>query len=65
MNNILTASFAFHNLPHHAEIITLLPDFEKQVGIFDQHLVPEVIAAGEQAAREQIPYIRKLLAYQD
>ena len=65
MNNILKASFAFHNLAHHAEIITLLPDFEKQVGTFDHHLVPEVIAAGEQAALEQLPYLRKLLVSHD
>jgi NTE family protein len=61
MNNILSSSFAFHNLAHHAEIITLLPDFDKQIGTFDNHLVPMVIKAGEEAALEQLPYVRKLI----
>jgi NTE family protein len=61
MNNILKSSFAFHNLAHHAEIITLLPDFEQPVGTFDHHLIPLVIQAGEKAAVEQIPYLQRLL----
>ena len=35
MNNILKASFAFHNLAHHAEVIPVLPHFERPVGTFD------------------------------
>jgi NTE family protein len=61
MNNILQSSFAFHNLAHHAEIITLLPDFVQTVGTFDHHLIPLVIQAGEKAALEQIPYLHRLL----
>jgi NTE family protein len=61
MNNILRSSFAFHNLAHHAEIISFLPDFNKQIGSFDNHLVPMVIKAGEETAEEQLPYIRQLI----
>lgn len=60
MNNILRSSFAFHNLAHHAEIVTLLPEFDREIGSFDQHLVPYVIEAGEKAARNHLPYIKKL-----
>lgn len=60
MNNILKSSFAFYNLAHHAEIVTLLPDFDKKVGTFDHHLVPEVIQSGEKSILEQMDYIRQL-----
>ncbi len=63
MNNILRSSFAFHNLAHHAEIVTLLPEFDKDIGSFDQHLVPYVIEAGEKAARAQLPYIKRLFEF--
>lgn len=62
MNNILKSSFAFHNLVHHAEVVPVLPQFERRVGTFDAHLIPEVIEAGSRAAEEQLPYLRRLLS---
>jgi NTE family protein len=62
MNNILKSTYAFYNAAHHAEIIPILPQFERAIGAFDVHMIPEIIAAGEQSARQQIPYLRRLLA---
>ena len=61
MNNILKSTFAFYNAVHHAEIIPVLPKFEKQIGGFDHHQLPYIIDQGEKAAEEQIPYLKKLL----
>jgi NTE family protein len=61
MNNILKSTFAFYNAVHHAEIIPILPVFEKQIGGFDHHQLPYIIEQGEKAAEEQIPYLKRLL----
>ena len=62
MNNILKSTFAFYNAVHHAEIIPILPDFEKPVGTFDTGQIPYIIAQGEKAAEEHIPYMKQLLS---
>ena len=62
MNNILKSTFAFYNAVHHAEIIPILPDFEKAVGTFDTAQIPYIIAQGERAAERHIPYIKQLVA---
>lgn len=61
MNNILKATFAFYNAVHHAEIIPILPDFEKPIGTFDTQQIPYIIEQGEKAAEEHIPYLKQLL----
>lgn len=61
MNNILRATFAFYNAVHHAEIIPILPAFEKPVGTFDTQQIPYIIQQGEQASEERIAYIRQLV----
>lgn len=61
MNNILNATYAFYNLAHHAEIFTILPEFEGAISMFDVDKVPHVIERGEQATRELVPHIRRLL----
>jgi NTE family protein len=60
-NNLYQSNFAFHNAVHHAEIIPIFPEFERSIRLFDTDQIPYVIAQGEKAAEEQIPYIRKLL----
>jgi NTE family protein len=60
--NLFEANFAFHTLAHHAEIIPILPEFNREISLFDVDQIPAVIAAGERAAMEQIPYLRRLLA---
>ena len=62
MNNILNATYAFHNLAHHAEIFPVIPEMDGQVSMFDVDRIPEVIERGAEATREQVPHIRKLLA---
>ena len=61
MNNILKATFAFYNVAHHAEIVPILPDFEKPIGTFDTAQIPFIIAQGERAAEAQMPYIKRLM----
>lgn len=61
MNNILTSTYAFYNLAHHAEIFPIMPEFDGTVSMFDVDKIPAVIERGEQAARQQLPHIRKLL----
>jgi len=60
-NNLLRANFAFHNLAHHAEILTLLPEFDKPVRLFDTDEFSYVIDKGAKAAEEQLPYLERLL----
>jgi NTE family protein len=60
-NNILKSAFAFQNAVHHAEIIPILPRFERQIGSFDIHEMPHIIEQGERAAEEQLPYIQRVL----
>jgi NTE family protein len=61
MNNILRSTFAFYNAVHHAEIISILPDFEKPVGTFETQQIPYIIQQGEKAAEQHIPYIKQLM----
>lgn len=61
MNNILKSTFAFYNAVHHAEIIPILPSFEKQIGGFDHHQLSYIIEQGEKAAEEQLPYLKRLM----
>ena len=61
MNNILNSTYAFYNLAHHAEIFPIIPEFESTVSMFDVDKIPHVIERGEQAARKQLPHIKRLL----
>jgi NTE family protein len=62
MNNILTSTYAFHNLAHHAEIFPIIPEFEGVISMFDVDKIPNVIVRGEQATREQLPHIKRQLS---
>ncbi|PKN95419.1 MAG: hypothetical protein CVU44_01675 [Chloroflexi bacterium HGW-Chloroflexi-6] len=61
MNNILNSTYAFYNLAHHAEIFPILPEFSSAISMFDIDKIPEVVERGEQATREQLPHIKRLL----
>jgi NTE family protein len=61
-NNLFKANFAFHNLAHHAEIVPILPEFDRQISLFDTREFPYVIQQGERAAEELLPYLHRLLA---
>jgi NTE family protein len=60
-NNLHQANFAFHNAVHHAEIISIFPDFERPIRLFDTHQIPYVIEQGEKAMLEQLAYVKRLL----
>jgi len=62
MNNILKAAYAFHNLAHHAEVIPILPEFDRPVGAFAADQILYAIERGERTAEQQLPYLRRLLA---
>ena len=62
MNNILTSTYAFYNLAHHAEIFPVIPEFDGTLSLFDVDKIPAVIERGAEAARKQLPHIKKLLA---
>jgi NTE family protein len=62
MNNILTSTYAFYNLAHHAEIFPILPEFDGALSMFDVDKIPEVVERGEQATRQQLPHIKRLLS---
>ena len=61
-NNLLKASFAFHGLAHHGEVIAVIPKFSQRIRLFDTEKIPLLIDEGEAAMREQLPYLRRLLA---
>lgn len=61
MNNILNSTYAFYNLAHHAEIFPVIPEFDGTLSMFDVDKIPEIIERGEQAARKQLPHIKRLL----
>ena len=62
MNNILTSTYAFYNLAHHAEIFPIIPEFDRALSMFDVDKIPDVIARGEETTRAQLPHIRRLLS---
>ncbi len=62
INNLLRFTYAFYNVVHHAEIIPVVPTFERRIRLADAHLVPLLIEAGERAMEAELPYLRRLLA---
>lgn len=60
-NNLLNSNFAFHNAVHHAEIISIFPEFERSIRLFDTHEIPYVIEQGEKAMRAQLDYVKRLM----
>lgn len=61
-NNLLKSRLAFHGMAHHSEVIMILPDFKQRIKLFDTAKVPYIVEQGEQAALQQLPYLRELLA---
>jgi hypothetical protein len=54
-NNLLHANYAFHNAVHHSEIISIFPEFDRPIRLFDTDQIPYVIAQGEKAMLEHVP----------
>ncbi len=60
-NNLMKSRLAFQSAVHHSEMILILPQFKQRVRMFDTDKVPYIIEEGEQAALQQLPYLRALL----
>ncbi len=60
-NNLLQASYAFYNMTHHAEIFSIVPQFESEIHMFDTHKVPEIIEVGEAEGEKVLPRLKQLL----
>lgn len=60
-NNLLRANYAFHNLAHHAEIIPVLPNFDRPIRLFDTHEIPYVIEEGQRATEAQLDHLLRAL----
>jgi NTE family protein len=65
INNILRATYSFFNLAHHAEIIPILPAFDRDFGNFETAQLPYIIECGEKEAETQVGYLKKLLRAAD
>jgi NTE family protein len=61
-NNLLMSNFAFHNLAHHTEVLPILPQFARRVGLFETSKLDYVMDEGEKVAEEQLPYLRRMLS---
>lgn len=61
-NHLLRSTFAFYSAVHHAEVLPVMPAFDRHIGLTETHHIPYLIEEGERAAEEQMPYLRRLLA---
>ncbi|MGY1459243.1 patatin-like phospholipase family protein [Luteimonas sp. A534] len=60
INNLLHSTYAFYSAVHHAEIVPIMPTFDRPIEIGDSHLIPYIIEQGEQAMLAAVPYLRQL-----
>lgn len=60
-NHLLRATFAFYSVAHHAEVLPIMPMFDRHIGLTEWQHIPYLIEQGERAAEEQMPYLRRLL----
>jgi len=63
-NHLLRATFAFYSAAHHAEVLPIMPLLDRDIGLTEWEQIPYLIAQGEKAAEEQLPYLRRLLGAQ-
>jgi len=63
-NNLLKSQYSFHALSHHAEIISIIPEFKQRIKLFATEKIPYIIEEGERAAEAQMPYLDRLLSAQ-
>jgi NTE family protein len=58
-NNLMHARLAAHAGPTR---ITLIPELDRRVGLFDTQAMPYLVELGRQAAREALPRLERLLS---
>ena len=61
-NHLLRSTFAFYSSVHHAEVLPVMPVFDRRIGLTETQHIPYLIEQGERAAEAQLPYLRRLLA---
>lgn len=61
VNHLYRSQYAFYNLSHHAELVPIILRSDLPVGLKDVHLIPRLVALGEEAARHEVPYLRRLI----
>ena len=62
MNNLLKSTYSFYSAAHHAEILPIIPTFDRHIGLRDSSHHHYMIERGEEAAAKQLPFLRRLLA---
>lgn len=60
--NLLKSEFAFYSSVHDSEIVPVMVNFDRPVGLNDSALIPYIIEQGVKATEKQMPYLRRLLA---
>jgi len=60
-NNLLHASIDLYNMAHHSEVISIIPQFDEEVQMFDTDKVPDIIRVGELEGEKHLPKIKELL----
>lgn len=61
-NHLLRSTYAFYSAVHHAELVPLMPTFDRSIRLSDTHLLPYIIEQGALAAEAELPYLRRLIA---
>lgn len=61
-NHLLRSTFAFYSAAHHAEVIPMIPQFDRRIGLNEVGAIPYIVECGERAAEEQLPYLKRLIA---
>jgi len=61
VNQLLNRKFAFYNLAHHSEIITIIPHFEKEIHLGDVDDIPYIIEQGQNETLKHIEYLKQVL----
>lgn len=59
-NYLLQSTYAFYSAVHHAEIVPIMPEFEAPISVTDTDRIPDIIARGERATLDVLPYLRQL-----
>jgi NTE family protein len=62
-NNLLRSRFAFHSMTHHSEVIPVVPEFDRKIGVFDTSQIPYLIEKGREEMQRHLPYVERLLAH--
>jgi len=61
VNQLLYRKFAFYNLAHHSEIITIIPHFDKEIRLGDVKEIPFIIERGRQETLKHVNYLKQVL----